>query len=180
MKKLKFIYAFALLGCIAACDDDDNDRPDLADIDEEFVEGAALSNLTEVDFGTLATERGDHDLVRKYGDMMISEHTTAQDELRSLANNFDDVDWPEGLDQQHRQIKEQLMNLSGRAFDSAYMRSQVNDHEKTLSMFDNEINNGRNESVKAYANKYRPHIEMHLHKADSILNVILAQPLDGN
>jgi putative membrane protein len=179
MKHLKLIYAFALLGCIAACDDDDDkneDQNELQDADERFVEKAALSNMTEVDFGNLVATNGGSDLVNSYGEQMVTEHNTAQQELKSSLGDADeDVDWPSQLDAKHQQIKQQLMTLSGHAFDSAYMHSQVMDHQVALTLFDNAIDSAKNEQVKSYFNKYRPHIEEHLERADSILTVLLTQ-----
>ena len=62
---------------------------------------------------------------------------------------------------------------------SMYMTSQVNDHQATLGIFETEINSGTNQKVKAYAQKYRPHIEHHLEEADSIRTVVMTNQ-DGN
>jgi putative membrane protein len=61
-----------------------------------------------------------------------------------------------------------LNSLSGRSFDTAYINSQIKDHQKTLSIFQMEINDGDNQNVRNYASKYLPHIQMHLQKADSL------------
>jgi putative membrane protein len=173
---MNWIFGLVVLACIASCDDDDNtDNRMLETADKQFVEKTALSNLTEVDFGNVASTRGESEMVRNFGQHMISEHTTAQQELRTLADEYDDVDWPEQPDAAHQQLKQQLMTMSGRAFDSAYMASQVADHQMTLDIFENEISNGKDSDVRAYANKYMPHIQHHLERADSILNVLISQ-----
>src|SRR5688572_20135843 len=167
MKQFKLIYAFALLGSIAACDDDDDNNSnnnELQQADERFVEKASLSNITEIDFGSMAATNASSEIVMSFGEHMVAEHTTAQEELESLGEKFEDVDWPSELDPQHQQLKEQLMGLSGFAFDSAYMTSQVMDHEATLTLFDNALDSAENEEVRAYINKYRPHIEEHLER----------------
>ena len=61
-----------------------------------------------------------------------------------------------------------LNSLSGHSFDSAYISSQVMDHQAAVTLFQNEISNGNNSSVKSYASTYLPHIQMHLQKADSL------------
>lgn len=177
--RMRVMISMLVLGtmCWIGCDDDDdndNNKRELADADERFVERAALSNLTEIDFGTLAASKGNSQMVRDFGQHMVDEHTLAQNELKALANNYDDIDWPGEPDPQHKQIKEQLVNLTGESFDSLYMVSQVADHEMTLSIFQSEIDGGKEQSVKDYANKYHPHIQEHLEKADSILTVLQA------
>jgi putative membrane protein len=169
-----------VVGCLAtamACDEDDNEsKRSLASTDKTFVEGAALSNMTEIEFGTLAATRGNSEMVRDYGEQMVSEHTMAQNSLRILGNAYENVDFPESLDAQHQQIRQQLMDMSGYSFDSMYISSQINDHQMTLDMFESELASGVEEPVRNYAAKYRPNIEMHLEKADSIMTVLLANP----
>jgi putative membrane protein len=182
MKITRWIYAGTLLTFIAlaACEDDDNENEsmDLQETDEMFVENVALSNMTEMQFGSLAASKGSDSLVRAYGSMMVSEHTTAQQELQTQAGNFDNVEWPEQMDQSHQDIYQQLMQLQGYSFDSLYINSQVDDHQATLDIFEQETSDGENDQVKAYARKYQPHIQEHLDMADSINNVLMNQ--DGN
>lgn len=170
-----YIMVFVALG-MGACDNDDDNRRSVNDVDEDFVEKAALSNMTEVDFGEIAASKGDDPLIREFGQMMVTEHTTAQTELQAIANDIDDIDWPRELDPQHRQIREQLNSLSGHAFDSLYMATQVTDHQMTISNFETEIATGTDATVKGYASKYLPHIQAHLSKADSIQTVITPDP----
>ncbi|HEY0742011.1 MAG TPA: DUF4142 domain-containing protein [Chryseosolibacter sp.] len=173
------LRTFALLGCCiaaVACDNDDDNKRSLATTDKTFVQDAARSNLTEIEFGALAATKGNTEMVREFGQHMVDEHTTAQNELRDLANDYGNVDWPDGLDAQHQQIREQLMETSGYSFDSLYMNSQVMDHQMTLEIFNREISGGTEQQVKTYAQKYQPHIQMHHEKADSVFSVLLANP----
>ncbi|HEY0741919.1 MAG TPA: DUF4142 domain-containing protein, partial [Chryseosolibacter sp.] len=109
------LRTFALLGCCmaaVACDNDEDNKRSLATTDKTFVQDAARSNLTEIEFGALAATKGNTEMVREFGQHMVDEHTTAQNELRDLANDYGNVDWPDGLDAQHQQIREQLMETS--------------------------------------------------------------------
>lgn len=170
--KLRIIFFLIISLLWVACDDDD-DKPSLSDTDETFVENAALSNMSEIEFGELAATQGSDPLVRDFAQQMISEHTTAQNELRDIANDYSDIDWPEELDEQHEERMEQLAGLNGFQFDSMYMASQITDHQMAINIFETELAGGTDQRVRAYANKYLPHIEAHLERADSIQNVIL-------
>lgn len=178
MESKRWFYAIALAAVVwTACDDDDNDsdRNDFNDADETFVERAAMSNMAEIEMGELALTRGTDSLVVAFAESMVNDHTTAQDELANIADNDDDVDWPSNLDQEHQGIWETLSQLEGHRFDSAYIASQVTAHEKAVQLFQNGRDNGRNEDVRNYINKYLPKIEMHLEKADSIESVLPAR-----
>lgn len=185
MKTNKWIFAIMMIASLSwvACDDDEDndDKPSLNDADETFVERAALSNITEIEFGELASTKANDSLVKAFGQEMVAEHNTAQSELKTIANSYDDVDWPDDMDQQHKDLYAQLNNLSGYSFDSLYMKSQVTDHQTTLAIFETGVSTGTVENVKSYANKYLPHIEAHYQKADSIENVIMTnEQTDGN
>jgi putative membrane protein len=180
MEMKRWIFG-VLIGSLVAmsCDNDDDNKQSLAQTDKTFVEGAALSNMTEVDFGNLALTKGSSEMVRDFAEHMIMEHTQAQTELRTLANNYGNVNWPNEMDAQHKQIKQQLEAMSGHQFDSMYMASQVNDHQMTLNMFQTEISSGTVQSVKSYATKYLPNIQMHFQRADSIKSALDAMPQQG-
>ncbi len=179
MKKNKWIYAILIavaLGWSACDDDDDNpiDEPELNTTDKTFVEFAAQGNMTEVEFGKLAATKGTNAAVKAYGEQMSSEHSTAQDELEDIADDFDNVDWPEALNDEHDSIMSELNEApAGYTFDTLYLKTQIMMHEMTAQKFSTATTNTTNARVKAYASKYHPAIEMHLQKADSIQNVVV-------
>jgi putative membrane protein len=72
------------------------------------------------------------------------------------------------IDAQHQMLMSRLDTLNGLAFDTVYINSQVKDHQANVTLFQSEVSAGSNQSVKDYASKYLPHIQMHLNMADSI------------
>jgi len=98
---------------------------------------------------------------------MIQEHTQVQTDLQNLANSLGQT-LPNKLTPDDSTLMMRLSALSGFSFDTAYINAQVMDHQKVINVFQNEINAGNNQSVRAYANKYLPHIQMHLRMADSL------------
>ncbi|MGC1240660.1 MAG: DUF4142 domain-containing protein [Chryseosolibacter sp.] len=177
MKTNKWIYAIVLASLVwVACDDDDEtlDRPSLNDADETYVEKAARSNMAEIKFGELAATKATDSVVRAYAQEMVTEHTTAQNELEEIADDFKGVEWPNDLDEGHDEIKNQLDEADGYSFDSLYISTQVMMHEDARAMFATATTGSTEARVKAYASKYLPHIEMHLEKADSIQAAVTA------
>jgi putative membrane protein len=164
------------------CDDDDDndDARDLNQNDLTFAQNASLSNSVEIDFGQLAVSRGTDSLVRAYAQMMIDEHTQAQEDLDNAVEDFDNVDLTGNMDQQHQQLREQLMSLSGNSFDSLYITSQITDHERTLTLFQNAQTNSSESKIRSYAQKYTPHIQQHLVLADSIQTVVMNNISNGS
>jgi putative membrane protein len=171
MKQMIFCAIAITVLVWSACDDDNDDEKRINETDKGFMINAAYANRAEIDAGQLAVSRSLDDSVKKFGQMMIDEHTTALNELENIADDRN-VNLPDTVDAEHRQLKQQLMAMSGYAFDSAYIQGQIDDHQKAISLFESENSNGKEQQVKNYAGKYLPHIRMHLEKANSIADQI--------
>jgi putative membrane protein len=167
MKRL-FCWALAITGFVySACDDDDNDG--IQEVDRTFVMNASEANLAEIELGQLASTKSATPEVAAFGQMMVAEHQPALDELDSIADAKDLTTTTE-LNAKHQALKQRLSTLMGYQFDTAYMRSQVVDHQNTAALLQNEMNGGRDQDLKNYASKYLPHVQMHLDEAEEILS----------
>lgn len=138
--------------------------------DQNFMQMASFSNNDEIDAGALASVKSSDSAVMMFGQMMVTDHTTAENDLRSLSTTVS-VTIPTTPDSVHIAMKAQLQAMNGRAFDSMYMHAQSTDHQNTINLFQTEISNGNNTSVKNYANTYLPKIQMNKHMVDSIITV---------
>ncbi|MBO9657272.1 MAG: DUF4142 domain-containing protein [Chitinophagaceae bacterium] len=168
--KTTLIIAFAVLGIMSSCDkDDDDDNNGVTSQDREFTMRASMANFAETDAGQLAANKATNTGIKEFGAHMVADHTTANQELKTLANQLG-LHAPDSLDAEHQQLKTKLMSLSGRAFDSVYIHSQLKDHNMAISLFENQANTGNNSRLREYANKQLPHLRMHLQKADSLVN----------
>jgi putative membrane protein len=178
MKTNRWMYVIVMAAslCWMACDDDDDNpnKPSMNDTDEAFVEKAALSNMTEIKFAQSASTKATDSLVKAFAMDMVNEHTTAQTELQAIANDYSDVTWPQDMDTQHQALLSQLDSMSGSSFDSMYITSQVTDHQAAVMLFQTETSSGTVDKVKDYANKYLPHIQAHLDRADSLQTTLTA------
>jgi putative membrane protein len=170
MKRVFLTGNLILALCLTACDnkDDNNNNSDtLNSMDQSFVPQASVSNNAEINAGQLAATKATNTSVKSFAQLMVTEHTTAQSDLRSRASAVG-LTLSDTVDAEHRALMTRLNSLSGFAFDTAYMNSQVKDHLKTLTLFQTEMNAGNQSSIRNYANTYEPHIMMHLQRADSI------------
>jgi putative membrane protein len=168
---MKTIPYFPLFMCallsVAACNDDDDNDNNLSTYDRDFLTSAAHANLAEIEAGKVASTRADDDAVQDYGEHMVTDHTTAWNDLKGVADN-EKQNLPEEPDDAHKQKLEYLRNLSGYSFDTAYINSQVKDHEMAIALFEDASDNADDEDVKDYATRYLPHLEDHLTDAQAI------------
>jgi len=167
---MKKLLGIALICAVVfvACNKDDDDDNTMNQTDLNFMTMASYSNHNEIAAGRIADSSAVDSAVDMFGRMMVMDHTTAETELTSLAQQMG-TSIPQMPDSAHIAMGQMLRSLAGTTtFDQTYISSQVTDHQATISLFQNEINNGINQSVKAYAQKYLPKIQMHKQMADSI------------
>jgi putative membrane protein len=161
--------AIATSMLFAACDKDNDTDETLNAQDNTFLVKASQSNRSEIELSNLALTRSTDSGVLQYAQMMITDHTTAQNDLRDIADDVDaDANLQDSLDAEQIAMRNMLSPLSGTSFDSAYIAGQILSHQKTLTLFDAQLSGGLNTRVKGYATTYRPAIQHHHHMADSL------------
>src|SRR5256885_310837 len=55
--------------------------------DQEFLNKAAVGGLYEVEAGRLAQEKANSSDVKAFGEMLVKDHSSANDELKALATS---------------------------------------------------------------------------------------------
>ncbi|RZK08846.1 MAG: DUF4142 domain-containing protein [Flavobacterium sp.] len=164
MKKM-FIATSVVALLAVACDKDDENK--VNNTDRDFVKLASISNNAEMMAGQLATTKATSPLVKAFGSHMVLEHNLAQSDLKTRGSEAG-IAVSDTVDAEHKALMTYLNSLSGYSFDTAYMNSQVKDHQKTINFFQMEISGGQHQRIKSYANEYLPHIQQHFTRADSI------------
>lgn len=179
MKVTKIILGafIAASAFISACNDDDEKKP-VQEPDRTFAQNAAYGNLAEIQLGGLAVSKATDTDVRAFAQMMINDHQTSLNELKSISDERD-LKLPDEIDQQHQVLRDRLQSLTGYSFDTAYMHNQVKDHQATSALFQSESALGKEDRFKSYANKYLPKITEHWGKANTISDKLDAQVKDG-
>ncbi len=134
---------------------------------DDFVEDASAKGVAEVEAGKLALEKGTAADVKTFADMMVKDHTAANQKLKALADkkNIDVSDDAELLDK----AKAMILELrSAKSFDQAYANNQVKAHEATIEIFEDEIKNGEDAELKAFATETLPKLKAHLVEAKKL------------
>jgi putative membrane protein len=129
---------------------------------DSFFNKASQANLARIKAGRLAVERGNPE-VKKIGQEMVADYTTAETELVTLAKKkgIGVVMTP---DASHIKILAELESMHEKRFDSAYMAGQLSDQTYAIALFSEESKNGTDPEAKAYAGKYLPKWQIHLQK----------------
>lgn len=132
--------------------------------DKRFMMYAARDGIFHVEAGKLAVQRGSSEGVKKFGQHSIDHHTQLNDELMQLATKKG-VTLPKKMGKKEQEALDKLAKLSGPDFDKAYLKTEIEDHSKDLSVFQKEVKGGKDPDVKAWAAKTVEAIEEHLKMA---------------
>ena len=96
-----------------------------------FINDLTIANLAEVQLGKMAGQKASSSDVKSFGQMMVQDHTKANDELKQIATQLK-VQPPAQLDQKHKDLSDKLSKLSGAEFDREYINAMVMGHEEVL------------------------------------------------
>lgn len=135
----------------------------------EFAQKAASGGLMEVRLGEIASRNASNDLVRAFGQRMVTDHSKANQELKAEAQRLGIV-LPNEPEKDHAAMVDRFRALTGSEFDRDYMDAMVEDHEKDVKAFEQESQSGQDPEVKAWAAKLLPTLREHLSQARSVLD----------
>jgi len=147
---LTFVIAVTLSSVFGATSSDK-----ATDKETTFIKKAADGGMTEVELGKVAEKNAQRDDVKKFGEQMVSDHSKANDELKSIASKKG-VELPS---------KEHTAKWTS---DKAYVDMMVKDHEKDLAEFQEEANSGSDPDVKKFADDTAKVVQEHLDLAKEI------------
>jgi putative membrane protein len=169
-KPLIVLLGIAVSGLAAAA---------LAPADSMFVRKAAEGGMAEVKLGQLAKEKGSNQAVRNFGDRMVRDHSKANDQLRNVASKKG-VSLRDSLNATDKALYDRLSKLSGDAFDKAYMRAMITDHEEDVSEFRQESQTAKDPDVRQFASQTLPTLVEHLRSAKDTGSQVGVMPAKGN
>lgn len=136
----------------------------LSDDDNKFVLKAASGGMMEVELGRLAQQKASSAQVKEFGSMMVTDHTKANDELKSLAQ-AKGITLPATMKDEHQKHVKDLSEKTGVEFDKAYMKMMVDDHKEDIDDFEDCSKDSKDADLKAFATKTLPVLQKHLASA---------------
>jgi len=142
--------------------------------DVKFIEKAASGGLHEVQLGQLASQRAADPEVKKFGEMMVTDHGKANKELMAVAQQMG-VQVPAHQNAEHQAEYSKFATLKDRAFDQAYVKHMVDDHKKDVEEFKKASESAKDSRLRSFASKTLPVVREHLTKAEQIASRLKAK-----
>ena len=134
---------------------------------EDFLKEASQGGMAEVELGKLAATKATSADIKKFGQMMVDDHSKANSELKALAAKKG-ITLPTETDSSHKATIEDMKNLTGADFDKEYVENMYEDHKHDVAAFEEESSSNPDPDVKAFATKTLPVLRKHLEAIEAI------------
>src|SRR4051812_9247750 len=133
----------------------------------DFAVEAASGGLMEVELGKIAQEKATNPRIKEFGAMMVKDHSDANEQLKSLAQQKN-ITLPANVSDKQQKDIDDLNKKTGKDFDKAYMNMMLDDHKKDIKKFEKAGNNLKDAEIKSFAMSALPTLQKHLDSARAI------------
>lgn len=159
------LSSFCLVAMTSCENEDDEPIVDtVSQQDKNFAMSSSAFVNAQISFGELALANGEDDSILEYSRMLVDENSASKTELEGIVEGKD-VELSGGITADMQAKYDELVVLSGVEFDKAFIRTQIEILDDSKSMFENEIDNGQNFTIKGYADKTLGQVKDHKAKA---------------
>ena len=139
----------------------------LSRADQQFMFKAAEGAMAEQQIGQMAQQKSNNPAIQKFGERLYKDHSTAANQLNSLAGKMG-VNLPTKLEGARQAEVQKLSRLSGPQFDKVFLKWTVQDHQKSINLFQREAQAGTNPELKGFAAGMVVDLKDHLTTAQNL------------
>jgi putative membrane protein len=135
--------------------------------DAETVVELASGGMMEVELAKVAVQKATSPKVKKFAQMMIDDHSKANNDLKTLAESKNIV-LPGTISDDHQKTINDVSEETGKQFDRKYMDVMLDDHKKDIDKFQRLADKGNDADIKAFAAKTLPTLIHHREEAEKL------------
>ena len=133
----------------------------------EFVNAFGSGNAGEIRFAELALKNAESQDVKNFAQMMITDHSKANDKLAAVAKHHN-IDFPPAPPADAVDVSKTLLDVKGAEFDKKYMGEMVTDHTNDLAAYKKAEGEVKDHLLKEYVDSTEPIVAKHLKEAKAI------------
>jgi putative membrane protein len=135
--------------------------------DKQFIIEAAQGGLAEVKMGEVALQKAKDETVKKLAQHIVKDHNAANEQLMNVAKDLG-VKVPADVGVEHQQKIKQLSKMDTTVVDQTYVSQQIKGHQEMISLFQQQLKQGQNEELVAFAKETLPTLKEHLAMAQKL------------
>ena len=103
--------------------------------DREFAHDVAMMNMAEIELSRIALQKATGADVKSFAQRVIDDHEAAGDKLKSVVS----VDWPDQLDDKHRDLADELARKQREDFDREYTEAMIKGHQDLAARLESRL-----------------------------------------
>jgi putative membrane protein len=135
--------------------------------DTAFVNKAVAGGMTEVQLSQLAQRKTADPKIRDFATMMVTDHTEAGTKLVGIAKQ-ENIPVPNGPDAEQKILINDMSEQNGSDFNKVYVNQMVDDHTKTIALFESMQKTVKDTALKAFITNTLPTLHKHLDAINAI------------
>lgn len=128
--------------------------------DARFVFEAVASNYAEIKLAELATQKSRSKEVKEIAEMILQDHTTSLNELKTLAQ-AKAIEIPVEEMKSFQNKLEDMADESAEDFDQEWVKEMEDHHDRSIDMFEERLQDTDDAELKGYINKTLPVLKKH-------------------
>jgi len=141
--------------------------------DANVVDVITVANQGEIDYSQLGVEKATNPSVKQFAQLMVKDHGTMLDGVKSLASKLNLTPSPnDKVNDLQKENQKDISDLNGKKagkdFDHEFMEEQVDMHQETLDLLNDLDSKTTNADLKAAIAEARPKVQAHLDQAKAI------------
>lgn len=133
----------------------------------DFMREAANGGMMEVALGKLALKNSTSADVKAMGQMLVTDHTKGNDQLKAIAAKKG-VTLPDSMDDKHKDKYEDAAKLKGKDFDKKFASMSVDDHKEDIDKFTSESKTITDPELLNWIKTTLPVLQKHLTHANML------------
>ncbi|MBP1221616.1 DUF4142 domain-containing protein [Flavobacterium sp. 1355] len=140
------------------------DSIDTKEDDSQYIVDIASINLAEIELGKLAQTKSTNPEVKKFGKMMVDDHTKLASEVSALAKTKN-YTLPTSLTEEGQEEYNKLNEKTGVDFDKKFADMMVDGHQKAIDKVKKTAEKATDQDLKLWASNNVAGLTAHLEHA---------------
>jgi putative membrane protein len=136
--------------------------------DQHFLSKAIQGDISEVNMGKLAQDKGQSDEVKQFGKMLEQDHGAHLQKAQQMAGQMG-VNAPTEPDAKSKATYDKLSKTSEAQFDSKFAQAMASDHKREIAEYKQQSKSKG--PLADFATETVPTLEEHLKTAESLTRV---------
>jgi putative membrane protein len=129
--------------------------------DADWATEVANAGMTEVELSKVAQTKATNPRLKGFADMMVADHTQANDQLKQLAA-AKNITLPANLsDASQKKLDNLNKKAAGKDFDKAYTDDMLDGHRNAVDKFTKGSKDLKDADLKNFATQTLPKLQMH-------------------